>query len=139
MPSLIFNSFFEDQARGQIDADTDTFKAMLVTSAYVPDKDAHLKRSQVTNEVVGAGYVAGGQVIAAVVSKDTANDRTDITFADPSWANATLAGRALVIYKSRGGAANLDELVCYVDFGADITSTNATYSVDITTPLRIQN
>jgi hypothetical protein len=43
MASLIYNSAIDEMARGDIDFDTDTFKALLVTSAYVPDKDAHLK------------------------------------------------------------------------------------------------
>jgi hypothetical protein len=141
MASLIFNSFFEDLARGAIDMDTDAFKIMLVTSAYAPDKDAHLKRSQVTNEVAnGNGYTTGGQVTAVTVTKDVANDRLDMTFGNPAgWPTSTFTARAGVIYKSRGGASSADELVAYLDFGADITATNGTFSVSITSPLRIQN
>ena len=53
MASLIYNSAIDDMARGAIDADTDSFKAMLVTSSYTPNKDTDLKRSAVTNEVSG--------------------------------------------------------------------------------------
>lgn len=139
MPSLIYNSAVEDNARGAIDFDTDTFKLMLVTSAYVPDKDAHLKRSSVTNEVTGTGYTAGGTAVAATVTKDTANDRVDVSFANPSWSTATINARGGVLYKSRGGAATADELVAYVDFGSDIVSTAATFNVTFTSPLRFQN
>lgn len=139
MPSLIYNSCLDDVARGNIDFDTDTFKFMLVTSTYTPDKDAHLKRSSVTNEVSGTGYTAGGATIAATVTKDTANDRLDISFANPSWSNATITARGGVIYKSRGGAATADELVAYVDFGSDIISTAAAFNVTFTSPLRFQN
>lgn len=140
MASLIYNSFFDDMARGAIDADTDSFKAMLVLSAYAPNKDTHLKRSDVTNEVAnGSGYATGGKATVATVTKDTANDRLDIDFADPNWPAASFTARGAVIYKSRGGAAGADELVAYVDFGADVTATNGTFSVDFTTPLRIQN
>jgi len=140
MPSLIYNSFFDDLARGNINPSVDTFKLMLVTSAYAPDKDVHTKRSQVTNEVAnGNGYATGGAVVAATVTKDLGNDRLNIDFSDPSWPNSSITSRAGVIYKSRGGANTADELVAYVDFGADVTSTNGTFAVDITTPLRIQN
>jgi len=44
-----------------------------------------------------------------------------------------------VVYKSRGGASSADELVCYLDFGSDVVSTNGTFSVSVTSPLRIQN
>lgn len=138
MASLIYNSALDDMARGNIDFDTDAFKCMLVTSAYVPDKDAHLKRSSVTNEVVGAGYSAGGAAATVTVTKDTVNDRIDISLGGISLPSATITARGAVYYKSRGGAATADELVAYIDFGADITSTNGTWSLTAST-LRIQN
>ena len=68
MPSVIFNSAVRDEAVGSINYGTDTFKMMLTTSAYVADKDAHLKRSSVTNEVTGTGYTAGGTIVAVTVA-----------------------------------------------------------------------
>jgi len=139
MASINFTSVFDDMARGNINFASDTFKAMLVTASYVPNKDTHTKRSDVTNEVSGAGYTAGGAATTCTVSKDTVNDRVELTFSDVVWANASLTGRAAVIYKSRGGAASADELVAYVDFGQDVTSTNGDFTADFTTPLRINN
>lgn len=129
MASLIYNSAIDDMARGAIDADTDSFKAMLVTSSYSPNKDTDLKRSAVTNEVSGTGYTAGGVASVCTVTKDTANDKVTLSFAAVSWASSTITARALVIYKSRGGASSADELVCYVDFGSDVSSTGGTFSV----------
>lgn len=139
MASAVYNSAIEDLAKGAIDFDTDTFKAMLVLAAYTPDVDAHTKRSNVTNEVAnGNGYTTGGSVVAVTVTKDNANNRVDISFADHNYPSASFTARAAVIYKSRGGASSADELVAYVDFGADITATNGTFSVDFTSPLRFQ-
>jgi hypothetical protein len=129
MAHLIYNSAVDDMARGAIDFDTDTFKVMLVTSAYTPNKDTDLKRSAVTNEVSGTGYTAGGVTTACTVTKDTANDRVTLSFAAVNWATSTITARAAVIYKSRGGASSADELVCYVDFGGDVSSTSATFSL----------
>jgi len=129
MASLIYNSFVDDMARGAIDADTDTFKVLLVTSTYAPNKDTDLKRSAVTNEVSGTGYTAGGVTTACTVTKSTANDRVTLSFAAVNWASSTITARAAVIYKSRGGLASTDELVCYVDFGADVSSSSATFSL----------
>jgi hypothetical protein len=129
MASLIYNSFVDDMARGAIDLDTDTFKVLLVSSAYSPNKDTDLKRSAVTNEVSGTGYTAGGVTSACTVTKDTANDRVTLSFAAVNWASSTITARAAVIYKSRGGLASADELVCYVDFGADVSSSSATFSL----------
>lgn len=129
MASLIYNSAVDDMARGAIDFDTDTFKVMLVTSSYTPNKDTDLKRSAVTSEVSGTGYTAGGVTSACTVTKSTANDRVTLSFAAVNWASSTITARAAVIYKSRGGASSADELVCYVDFGADVSSSSATFSL----------
>lgn len=138
MASLIYNSFLEDLARGAIDMDTDTFKVMLTTSAYTEDKDAHLKRSAVTNEISGTGYTAGGATATITVTKDTANDRLDITLGGVSWPTSTFTARKAVYYKSRGGASSADELVAVIDFGSDVSASGATFSLGAST-LRFQN
>lgn len=138
MASLIYNSCLDDTVKGSIDFDTDTFKMILVTSSYTAAK-THAKRSDVTNEVSGTGYTTGGNAAAATATKDNVNNREDITFAITSWTTATITARAGVIYKSRGGLASADELVAYVDFGTDVTSTAGTFSVTISSPLRFQN
>jgi hypothetical protein len=139
MASLNYDSCIDDVVRGNINFVSDTFKAMIVTSAYTPNKGTHTKRSDVSNEVTGTGYTAGGQVVTATVTKDTTNHRIDITLSDPSWSGSTITGRALVVYKSRGGAASADELVAYIDNGSDVSSTSGTWSFDINAPLRFQN
>jgi hypothetical protein len=128
MASLIFNSFPDDLARALIDMDADTFKMMLVTSSYVPNKDTHTKRSDVTNEVTGTGYTTGGATCACTVVKDTVNDKVTFTFAVTDWPTSTLTARGAVIYKSTGTASN-DNLVAYDDFGSNVVSSSATFSV----------
>lgn len=130
MANAIYNSFKFDCSTGTIDLNTDTFKIMLVTATYSPNIDTHTKRSDITNEVSGTGYTAGGATLSGVtVTNDTANDRTSFDATDPTWPSSTITARGAVIYKSRGGAASADELVCYLDFGSDITSTAATFTV----------
>jgi hypothetical protein len=138
MASLIYNSAIDDMARNNIDFDTNTFKAMLVTSSYTPNKDTHDFRNDVTNEVTGTGYTAGGVTTACTVTKDTANDRVTLQFAAVSWATSTITARALVIYKSLGGASSADALVAYNDFGSDVSSTAGTFSVAAST-ITLQN
>ena len=139
MASLIYNSEVFDAATGEINFDADTFYCLLVTSSYAPNKDTDSKRSDVTNEVIGAGYTADGKPITAIVLNDTANDKTTITFSAVSWATATITAAAAVIYKHRGGAANLDNLVAYVDFGGNVSSTSGTFTFTPSTPLTYQN
>ena len=138
MASLIYNSAVDDMARGAIDFDTDTFKVMLVTSSYTPNKDTDDKRNDVTNEASGTGYTAGGVTSACTVTKDTANDRVTLSFAAVSWSSSTITARGAVIYKSRGGASSADELVAYNDFGSDVASASGTFSVG-TSVITLQN
>lgn len=139
MTTLVYNSFVDDWAKGNVVPEDDTFYLLLVTSSYVPDKDAHTKRSDVTNEVSGAGYVAGGAAIACTVASVPAADRETLTFATTAWDPSTITARGGVIYKSRGGAASADELVAYLDFGENKTSANSRFEVSFSAPLIVQN
>lgn len=138
MASLIYNSFLDDIARGAIDCDTDTFKVMLVTSTYTPNKDTHDRRDDVTNEVSGTGYSAGGTTSAVTVTKDNATDKVTIQFGAVSWPTSTVTARGAVYYKSRGGASSADELVAYNDFGGDVSTTAGTFSIAAST-ITLQN
>jgi hypothetical protein len=139
MPSLVYNSFMRDIATGAVDCDTDTFKMLLVTSTYTAAK-SHAKRSDITNEVTGVGYTTGGNACAlTVAATDNVNNDVEISFSVTSWTSATITARAGVIYKSRGGLATADELVGYVDFLSNITSTNGTFAVTVSTPLSLTN
>ena len=138
MASFIYNSCIDDMAKGAIDFDTDTFKVMLVTSGYTANKDTHDKRDDVTNEVSGTGYTAGGVTSACTVTKDTANDKVTLSFAAVSWASSTITARGAVIYKSRGGASSADELVAFNDFGTDVASASGTFTVS-TSVITLQN
>ena len=111
---------------------------MLVTSTYAPNKDTHDRRDDVTNEVSGTGYTAGGVTCACTVTKDTVNDKVTLQFASVSWASSTITARGLVIYKSRGGASSADELVAYSDFGNNVSSSGGTFAVAAST-ITLQN
>lgn len=139
MASLIYTSMFNAWAKGNIDFDTDTFKVMLTTSAYTEDKDLHDFRNDVTNEVSGTGYTAGGATVTVTVSAiDTANDRQEITLGGATWGSSTITARKAVYYKSRGGASSADELIAIIDFGSDVSTTAGTFTLNSST-LRIQN
>ena len=139
MASLIYNSAIDEMARGDIDFDTDTFKAMLVTSSYTPNKDTHEFRDDVTNEAPATGnYVAGGETSTVTVTKDTANDKVTIQFGAVTWSSSTITARGCVYYKSRGGASSADELVAYNDFGSDVSSSGGTFAIAAST-ITLQN
>jgi len=132
MASLAPNSLFHDIVTGAVDMDTDTFKVMLLTSAYTPNKDTHAKRSDVeANEVAGTGYVAGGETVTVTVDAvDTVNDDVQTNLGGAAWAASTITARYAAYYKSRGGASSADELVYIVDFGSDQISSNGTFTLN---------
>ena len=139
MASLVYNSCPDDMARGAIDFDTDTFKAMLVTSSYTPNKDTHDRRDDVTNEVAATGgYTAGGAACTVTVTKDTANDKVTISLGAVSWASSTITAAGCVYYKARGGASSADELVAFNDFGGNVSTTGGTFSIAAST-ITLQN
>lgn len=123
MADLIYNSFKRDIMNGGIDLDTDTIKVALVTSTYTPDQDAHDNFDDVTNEVSGTNYTAGGATLASVtVSVDNTDNEGVFDAADVTWATSTITARGAVVYKSTG-VASTSKLICYLDFGSDKIST----------------
>jgi hypothetical protein len=129
MASLVYNSAKQKFLNGSIDLDTDTIKVALVTSSYTPNADTHDFFDDVTNEVSGTGYTAGGATLASVtVTVDTTNDRGVFDAADTSWATSTITARGAVIYKSTG-TAGTSALIAYIDFVQDASSVNGTFQV----------
>lgn len=129
-----YNSFYADLMKANINLNgaTDTIKAMLCTNSYTPDKDAHTKRSDITNEVSGTGYSAGGQALTTkAVTQDNTNDRGVFDCDDVVWGSSTITARKVVLYKSRGGASSADELICCIDAGADVISTAGNWTLAI--------
>lgn len=139
MSSLIYDSFLYDQYVGNVKPDVDTLHAILVTSSYTPNKATHTKRSDITNEITGTGYSAGGAVITASVALDTTNNRLEFTLGGYTWTAATITARGVVVCKWRGGAASADELICYGDFGSDIIVISGSFPLLFPSTLRFQN
>lgn len=139
MASLVYDSLVNDVLSGNVTMSAAPLKLMLVTSVYAPNKKTNETRDDVTNEVVGAGYTAGGETVTQTITVDTANDRVNITFSVVVWAGSTITARAGVIYVDNGGTPDGDPLVAYVDFGGNVSSAGGTFTVTFTAPLRFQN
>lgn len=125
--SLVYDSYLDDVFHGNI-ATTDTYKCALVTSSYTASKTAHTKFSDVTNEVTGTGYSAGGATVVPTFTKDTTNHREVVTFPQLTWTSSTITARAAVCYKV-GGTSATSPLVFYDDFGSDVSTTNGTFTL----------
>ncbi|MGE0460881.1 MAG: hypothetical protein AB7Q16_05890 [Vicinamibacterales bacterium] len=71
-----------------VDYLSDTIKMALTTSAYTPDLDAHEFFSDVTNEITGTGYTAGGVALGSKTITYTAAN---------SWATAAATTTAYAV------------------------------------------
>lgn len=112
---------------GTLDWDTDTFKCALVTSSYTPSA-AHTQWADAsTNEVTtGSGYTTGGVTLAGATATNTMLDCND-----PSWTALSKTFRYAVFYKSGTANGLTNPLVCYVDFGSNITATGTDFVITI--------
>ena len=136
--SKFYNKFFEaalKSALADLSSAGVTVRVALVTSSYdmatatTGGADAHNFYSNLTNEVTGTGYTAGGAALASkTVTKDTTNDRGTFDAADLTWTTATVTARGCVLYVDTG-TPSTSPLICYIDFGADKTTTAADFTI----------
>lgn len=124
--TAICNSFKAELLDGT-HASGDTYKIALYTSAATLDKTTTAYSS--TNEVSGTGYTAGGAVLSGRANA-SASDVAYLDFADPTWASATITARGAMIYNS----SKSNKAVAVFDFGADVTSTAGTFTVQMPAP-----
>lgn len=73
MAATLYPSYHAHVAGGLINYASDTIKAAITTSAYTPTL-AHDFFNDITNEVVGTGYTAGGATLASKTATLTAAD-----------------------------------------------------------------
>ena len=105
----------------------DEYRIALYTSAATLSKATTVYTS--AGAVVGTGYTAGGKVLTgAAVSLD--GDTAILDFSDPSWPDATITARGALIYN----ATQSNKAVAVLDFGADVASTAAAFTVQLPAP-----
>ena len=136
MSSFIYNSCFLDAFRGRIDFDNASFKTVLLSNSYEPDKAAHSRRSDLTGEISGQGYEQGGAPVDVRMAMN--GELFTLILGAVEFPKATLSARFAAYVVDHGGDPEEDELVALVDFGGDVSSTNALWALNAST-LKIQN
>lgn len=119
--AALCNSYKQEILQGVHEAG-DTYKIALFTSSATLSKATTAYST--SNEVTGTGYTAGGATLASfAVTLDT--DTAILDFADATWSTSTITARGALIYNS----TQSNKAVAVLDFGSDITSTAATFTV----------
>ena len=121
--TAICNSYKQEILEG-VHASADVYKIALYTSTAT--LGASTTAYTATNEVTGTGYTAGGATLTGFAS-GLSGSTGYLTFTDPSWASSTITARGCLIYNS----SKSNKAVAAFDFGADVVSTNGTFTVDL--------
>lgn len=121
-------SFKVQLLNGQQNFSANTFKLALYTSSASLDENTTAYTA--TNEVASAGnYTAGGNTLTVSVTPTNTGNVAFISFANTSWANATITAAGALIYNN----SQSNSAVCVLSFGGDKTSTNGTFAVNFPT------
>ena len=105
----------------------DVYMFALFTSAASLDHTTTAYSA--SNEAVGAGYTAGGIVLAGRVNA-LSGDTAYLNFTNPAWTSATITARGGLVYNS----TRANRAVAVFNFGADIISTAGTFTVQLPAP-----
>jgi hypothetical protein len=111
---------------------TDTFKIALYTGAADIGPDTTVYTT--SGEASGTGYTAGGETLTVSTTPTSANNTQGIptayvSFSNVSWTSASFTARGALIYNSTQG----NKSVAVLDFGADKTVTDQTFTVQFPT------
>ena len=108
------------------DTTAGAFKCMLVDSSYTPNFDTDSVKTDVSGEIVGAGYAAGGEALTSVtftISGGTITwDAGDVTWTASTITNA----QGAVVYDT---TEPNEPLIAYVDFGGSFSTTSGTFQI----------
>ena len=118
-----------DATQLAIDLSLTTHKWALFTNTLTPNFSTDVSYAA-TNEISGTNYTAGGRTIAAGGGSPTVTESPTGTImydqADMTWPTATFTARGGILYADALGA---DNLIVAQTYGADITATAGTFTV----------
>lgn len=117
-------------AAGDIDFTGGTVKCALASASYTPNQDTHDFFNDITNEVSGAGYTAGGVTLAGKTSTYNSSTNTlTLDSNDPTWATLSVAQIRFAIFYVDSGSAATSPLISYMDFEANSAPSSQAVTV----------
>ncbi len=134
-----YDSYLEGMMDGSytafVDHDADTFKISLHTVTYSPNRATHQYHSDLTNEVSGTNYTAGGNACASPTVTVAANVVTWDANDPATWSQSGAGfndARIAVLYKD-SGVSGTSNLVAYNDFGSSKGNVDGDLTVQLDT------
>jgi len=108
----ITTSFKQNILQGVQDLSTDVLKIALYTGAASLDADTTIYTT--LNEVVGTGYVAGGN-LCSNVTINTSGTTVYVSFDNVQWTTVSFTCRGALIYNTSQG----NKSIAILNFGSD--------------------
>ncbi len=129
--ALTLEKMFIDTAAQSMEAET--HQCLLVTDSETPNFSTHDFRNDITAEVTGSGYSAGGTTITttewAIDQPSAGVMRWDHD--DPQWASSTITGAMAAVDYFNVGTSATDQLLCLMDFVTAVSTSNGLLLVSI--------
>ena len=124
MANQIANSAKTMLWKGQINAETDTFKLILMDLGFVFNKDTHCQYTDVSAYELptGNGYTVGGVTLTLLdITTDNVEDRCEVTFQNAQWTasggSLSTVGAIIINDSTDSGAGDdyTDAIICWLD------------------------
>lgn len=117
---------------GEINFVGASVKALLCSTTYVPNQDTHRYLTDITGEVSGAGYTAGGVLLTSKSAPYTAGTNTQtLTAANPTWATVSITQIRFVVFYMATGTAATSALISYMDFATNYAPSSQAFTVTL--------
>jgi len=114
-----YATFLLDLGQAVHNFPSDTYKVALLSSSYTPNYLTHATFADISGQITGTGYTAGGATLSNVTWTIDQAGNVGTLSADPvTWSALTATCRYAVVYRSGSGAAT-SRLVGLLDFGED--------------------
>jgi hypothetical protein len=131
---LTLEKFFLETVGASLESET-AIAVQMVTDGYTPNFDTHDFENDVTNEVSGTGYTAGGVTITTteLAVGSPAAGQMNYDSADPSWASSTITDAMAAVGYVSTGTPTTAELVWLSDFVTAASTSSGTFTIQVDT------
>jgi hypothetical protein len=120
-------SYRQNAMNGVQNLSTNTLKLALYTDAATLGLGTTVYSA--TNEVVGAGYTAGGQVLTNVQVLTSAEGVVYLACDNVTWSGASFTARGALLYNFTQG----NKSIAVLNFGSNKTCNNEFFTIEMST------
>lgn len=129
-----YGLFLQSLLEGRVNLQSDELWVMLVTNSYNFNQNNQKFKSAITAEIVGSGYIAGGQKLVFTPPAYQSGDKTcRVVASNSAWPSVSFNNcRGAVVYCKPTGVTNGSQmpLVSYLNFGETISRVNQAFYIN---------